>query len=154
MNISKYGSKIRNFISNNQELIEEYEATQYAVPIEYCIDDVAYFFNTVLSIDKNADLNKSFKDALLYCIRYNSDLSSGFDSVISNAQTTVQTSNSTQQYFREINDIYTKHNNNYNIEYCPENRNKLIEMNLKTVISIAKKYQGLGLDLLVLVIWG
>lgn len=147
MNISKYGSKIRNFISNNQELIEEYEATQYAVPIEYCIDDVAYFFNTVLSIDKNADLNKSFKDALLYCIRYNSDLSSGFDSVISNAQTTVQTSNSTQQYFKEINDIYTKHNNNYNIEYCPENRNKLIEMNLKTVISIAKKYQGLGLDL-------
>ena len=43
--------------------------------------------------------------------------------------------------------MYEKHNNDYNIEYCPENRNKLIEMNLKTVISIAKKYQGLGLSL-------
>ena len=28
-----------------------------------------------------------------------------------------------------------------------KNRNKLIEMNLKAVISIAKRYQGLGLTL-------
>lgn len=55
--------------------------------------------------------------------------------------------NSIQQYFREINNIYNKWGNDYNIVYCPENRDKLIEMNLKTVISIAKKYQGLGLTL-------
>ena len=54
---------------------------------------------------------------------------------------------STQQYFKDINDIYKRHGNDYNIEYCEENRNKLIEMNLKTVVSIAKKYQGLGLSL-------
>jgi RNA polymerase primary sigma factor len=65
----------------------------------------------------------------------------------SNTQTELLSNNSTQQYFKEINEIYNKHDNNYNIEYCPENRNKLIEMNLKTVISIAKKYQGLGLSL-------
>lgn len=147
MNINKYENKIKNFISNNTELIEEYEATQYSIPIEYCIDDVAYFFNTLVSIDKNVDLNKSLRDALLYSIRYNTDLSSGFDTVISNTHISTQTPNITQQYFKEINDIYTKHNNDYNIEYCPENRDKLIEMNLKTVISIAKRYQGLGLDL-------
>lgn len=147
MNINKYENKIKNFISNNTELIEEYEATQYSIPIEYCIDDVAYFFNTLMSIDKNVDLNKSLRDALLYSIRYNTDLSSGFDTVISNIHISTQTPNTTQQYFKEINDIYTKHNNDYNIEYCPENRDKLIEMNLKTVISIAKRYQGLGLDL-------
>lgn len=147
MNINKYENKIKNFISNNTELIEEYEATQYSIPIEYCIDDVAYFFNTLMSIDKNVDLNKSLRDALLYSIRYNTDLPSGFDTVISNTHISTQTPNTTQQYFKEINDIYTKHNNDYNIEYCPENRDKLIEMNLKTVISIAKRYQGLGLDL-------
>lgn len=57
------------------------------------------------------------------------------------------TFDSTQQYFKDINNVYERHGNNYDIEYCPENRDKLIEMNLKTVVSIAKKYQGLGLSL-------
>ena len=66
------------------------------------------------------------------------------------SQKTWRASSSTssmQQYFKEINDIYNRNNNDYNIEYCPENRDRLIEMNLKMVISIAKKYQGLGLTL-------
>lgn len=54
---------------------------------------------------------------------------------------------STQQYFKDINNAYERNGNNYDIEYCEENRDKLIEMNLKTVVSIAKKYQGLGLSL-------
>lgn len=57
------------------------------------------------------------------------------------------TFDSTQQYFNDINNVYKRHGNNYDIEYCEENRDKLIEMNLKTVVSIAKKYQGLGLSL-------
>lgn len=57
------------------------------------------------------------------------------------------TFDSTQQYFKDINNVYERHGNNYDIEYCEENRDKLIEMNLKTVVSIAKKYQGLGLSL-------
>ena len=56
-------------------------------------------------------------------------------------------SNSIQQYFKELGDIYARHNNDYNIEFCEENRDKLIEMNLKAVVSIAKRYQGLGLSL-------
>lgn len=61
--------------------------------------------------------------------------------------TDVVTFDSTQQYFKDINDVYERHGNDYDIEYCPENRDKLIEMNLKSVVSIAKKYQGLGLSL-------
>lgn len=52
-----------------------------------------------------------------------------------------------QIYFKEINDIYKANNNDYNIEYCEENRDKLIQMNLKSVIHIAKKYVGLGVEL-------
>lgn len=52
-----------------------------------------------------------------------------------------------QTYFNEINKIYKKNNEDYNIEYCEGNRDKLINMNLKTVIHIAKKYQGMGLSL-------
>lgn len=52
-----------------------------------------------------------------------------------------------QIYFKEINNVYKKNNNDYNIEYCAENRDKLISMNLKSVIYIAKKYVGLGVEL-------
>lgn len=59
----------------------------------------------------------------------------------------IQDKNLMQIYFKEINDIYKANNNDYNIEYCPENREKLIQMNLKSVIHIAKKFVGLGVDL-------
>ena len=49
-----------------------------------------------------------------------------------------------QMYFDEVKDRYDKNDNNYDIEYCEENREKLIEMNLKTVISIAKNFRGRG----------
>ena len=52
-----------------------------------------------------------------------------------------------QAYYKEIGDVYDKNDNNYNIQYCEENREKLIEVNLKAVISIAKKYRGLGLSM-------
>lgn len=53
---------------------------------------------------------------------------------------------SIQKYFKEINKIYTENDNNYDIEYSPENRDRIISMNLKSVIAIAKCYQGLGID--------
>ena len=51
-----------------------------------------------------------------------------------------------QKYFNEINTIYTRNNNEYDIPFCEENREKIISMNLKSVIAIAKCYQGLGID--------
>lgn len=52
-----------------------------------------------------------------------------------------------QTYFKEINEIYKENEDECDIEYCPENREKLIKMNLKLVIHIAKKYLGLGFEL-------
>lgn len=142
-----YEVKLKNFVSNNAELIGEYESIDQAIPIEYCEVELLDVCQKLLKIDKSTDFNKSMKDAILNSIRYNMNIVDSFDLLINNAIVNSQTSNSTQQYFKEINDIYNKHNNEYNIEYCPENRDKLIEMNLKAVISIAKKYQGLGLTL-------
>lgn len=53
----------------------------------------------------------------------------------------------TQIYFQDVGRVYDANNNNYNIEYTPENRDKLIEMNLKGVIKIAKRFLGNGLSL-------
>ena len=53
----------------------------------------------------------------------------------------------TQRYFDDVGRVYDKNNNDYNIEFTPENRDKLIEMNLECVIKIAKRYIGNGLSL-------
>lgn len=53
----------------------------------------------------------------------------------------------TQRYFKDVGRAYERNNNNYDIEYTPENRDKLIEMNLKCVIKVAKRYLGNGLSL-------
>ena len=139
--------KLRNFISNNPDLIGEYESLNCSVPIEYCEDEILDYSKRLLKVDKCTDFNKALKDALQNSIRNEINIIDSFESLINNALTESQSTNSTQQYFKEINDIYNKHNNDYNIEYSEENREKLIEMNLKSVISIAKKYQGLGLTL-------
>ena len=142
-----YETKLENFISNNLDLIGEYESIDNALPIEYCVPEVLDNCQRLLKIDKSLDFNKAMRDVLSTAIKYNINIIDSFETLISGAVVESQSSNSTQQYFKEINDIYNKHNNDYDIEYCPENREKLIEMNLKAVISIAKKYQGLGLTL-------
>lgn len=50
------------------------------------------------------------------------------------------------RYFDDVGRVYEKNGNDMNIEYCPENREKLIEMNTKTVIYIAKQYRNKGVE--------
>lgn len=97
----------------------------------------------------NDGCDRSINDIINKCLVGNRDeeyITTPFFDKEQKEEETV-TFDSTQQYFNDINTIYERHGNNYDIEYCPENRDKLIEMNLKTVVSIAKKYQGLGLSL-------
>lgn len=65
----------------------------------------------------------------------------------SNKQLDSKSKSLLQQYFDEVGYIYDKYDNQTEIEWCPENRDKLIEMNLKCVIKIAKGYRGMGLSL-------
>ena len=50
------------------------------------------------------------------------------------------------RYFEEVGKVYERNNNDMDIEYCPANRTKLIEMNTKTVIYIAKQYRNKGVE--------
>lgn len=50
------------------------------------------------------------------------------------------------RYFEDVGRIYERNGNEMNIEYCPENREKLIQMNTKTVIYIAKQYRNKGVE--------
>lgn len=144
--MSNYDSKLEKFISANSELVGEYESLDCSIPLEYCSMDIIGAFNALAKVDKTLDFNLTIKDALKKSIQYNQNILDSLESMKLNVIES-QSSNPLQQYFKEINDIYNRNNNDYNIEYCPENRDKLIEMNLKAVISIAKKYQGMGLTL-------
>lgn len=139
-------TKFQNVLDSNFDLVTEYNAIESNVPIEYSYEDIIDAFNAYRSINKGADFSYTLKTALSNAVKYEQNI---VDTLImmTNEAASDNPSNSIQQYFKEVGDIYARHNNDYNIEFCLENRDKLIEMNLKAVISIAKRYQGLGLSL-------
>lgn len=146
MSKHNYKTKFDSFISNNADLIGEYESIENSLPIDYCQDEIISFSQKILKANKTLDFNSMLRDAFTNAIRCNINVIDSLEAIMVEASNNKSIS-STSQYFKEVNDIYNKHGNDYNIEYIPENRDKLIEMNLKTVISIAKRYQGLGLSL-------
>lgn len=139
-------SKFHSIIDSNFELVSAYNEIETNTPIEYAFDDVIDVYNVYKNLNKGADFAYTIQTALANSVRYEQNIVDSIAAMVSDIAGD-KPSNSIQQYFKEVGDIYAKHNNDYNIEFCEENRNKLIEMNLKAVISIAKRYQGLGLTL-------
>lgn len=143
----KFVDRIWKFIIKNPDLISEYESLENAISLESNLTEIADVCEKYIKNHNINDINGAIRNAFNISIKSNVNILEAFDSLLNHSNSYEDSYNSTQQYFKEINDIYVKNNHNYDIEYCPENRDKLIEMNLKSVISIAKKYQGLGLSL-------
>lgn len=142
-----YEEKLTNFIDKNSDLVDKYDNLDCCpVPIEDSIVSIEDGMNVMQKANKFSNFDTILKSALHVAIRENISIEDAFD-IMKEAPGEWIPENSIQQYFKEINHIYTKNNNDFDIEYCPENRDKLISMNLKTVISIAKGFQGLGLSL-------
>ena len=138
-------NSFQRFVDTHQDLIAEYESMDYVDPLDFCKDEIIFIYKNSIK-NKNVEFRDFLEAGLHNAIKNRSNIIDGLSSCISVVENQHE-SNITQQYFKEINKIYTKNNNDFDIKYCPENRDKLIEMNLKTVISIAKKYRGLGLSL-------
>lgn len=143
---NSYESKFQQIIEDNIELVSEYDTIEGNVPLECCLDDIVAVYNTYKTLNRSADFTYTVITALRDAVRYEQDILDCMDRFVQEYNST-EAQNSIQQYFKEIGQIYERNNNNFDIEFCPENRDKLIEMNLKTVISVAKRYQGLGLTL-------
>lgn len=145
--MDEYKDHLYNFIKNNENLIMEYDLMDSVIPMECCEDDIISIFKNIKKINKKASFDITLNRSLNMSIKYNVSVTDSLEYILSNLTTEGSKSNTTQVYFREINDIYRKNRNDYNIEFKPENRDQIIKMNLKTVISVAKRYQGLGLNL-------
>lgn len=145
MSSSGLENKFQRIIENNPELVIAYDSIEGNIPLEYSFDEIEIAYNNLKIADKGAEFSYTIKTAIQNAIKYDQSVVDALTTMTSEASET--TSNSIQQYFKEVGNVYARNNNDYNIEYCAENRDKLIEMNLKAVISIAKRYQGLGLSL-------
>lgn len=146
MNLESFEKKIDKFKVNNPELIEEYEDRMGEVFEDYT-HDLYQLYDKLSKVQPSADPVASVQYALQDAIRNGTNVLDAFDGIIARAMMGADDGGVLQQYFKELGKVYEKNGNDYDIPYCPENRDKLIEMNLKMVISIAKGYQGLGLTL-------
>lgn len=134
-----------NFILEHSDLIGRYE--------NECNDIFEDNYEDIYTICFKSNNNKltiSVKNilytALYNAISYRCSILDSLNELITITNDSDLSSSSINTYFNEVNNIYNKNGNNYDIVYCPENREKLILMNLKSVISVAKNYQNLGLD--------
>lgn len=140
----RYQNKIKKFINEHEELSEKFAEVTGSYLDSY-EEELVIAYISIKNDLPYLSTEEILETGINNSIKNGGNIFDGFKLIVESNED--YELNSVQQYFKEVNDIYEKNDNNYDIEYCEENRDKLIEMNLKTVISIAKKYQGLGLSL-------
>lgn len=140
-------NQLEKFMANNAELIAEYDGTDGTYPFDCCKYEILDKMQQMIRQYRGCDFATTLRDALTDAIRYQEPVIDSLSSIYTGMLQDGAGVNTTQQYFREIGELYKKHKGDTDMTYCPENRDKLIALNTKMVISVAKKYQGLGLSL-------
>lgn len=134
-----------DFVDKNEDLAKEYEQTVgedlWSLPIQK-IEEIAGAIASKMKIGFSSVLN----NCVNISIQTQTPLLKVLSDLLKSDAEMFGSDSSLQKYFKEINQIYTQNNNDYDIPFTQENRDKIISMNLKSVIAIAKCYQGLGVD--------
>lgn len=148
MTFNSFNKKCDEFAKKYDELISDYD-TCSSNPFVLSIEDFYNCYNKYCTIISKISVENFLVMILDKSIESGSSVLEIFNQVLMEnhlVENSASERNFIQQYFDEIKKIYDKHDNNYDIEYCDENRDKLIEMNLKTVVSIAKNFRGRGIS--------
>lgn len=133
------------FIDSNTELIDQYESMGHSITDgKYDVIDLIQKLNSTY---KTTSFKHIIHQALVYAVTNDVSLLSGVRFLAGELAKQTSEYNSLQTYFDEVGSIYRRNKDHFDIEYSAETREELIEMNLKSVISIAKRYQGLGLSM-------
>lgn len=146
MNYETFEKKMNKLQVNSADTINTYEEV-CSDSFAECIPDLYQLYCNLVNVQSGIDPVSAVLSALNESIQTRSNVLDSFNSLISRAQLSGNDKTILQRYFNEISKVYEKNKDEHDIECTPENADKLIEMNLKTVISIAKGYQGLGLSL-------
>lgn len=149
MNYEKFQEELDLFIDDNPEVVEEYN-TMHEIPLNQLTYKLYKSICPIYDSNPKRSVRSILMDLLPLAISSKMDLVSIADDW-SDLKDTIKASkedkNALQIYFNDVKNIYDKNGNDYNIEYSKENREKIIEMNLKSVIAMAKKYKGLGVPM-------
>lgn len=140
------GNRITKVISKLDHLVEQYDEMSWLPPIDSEVSDIISKLNSI-PIPKQLSLQQILTDAIQKSISKNQRILDSIGDLAVEWQQKGAEKSSLYRYFEDIKRVYNQNGNNYRIDYCEENRDKLIQMNLKTVISIAKRYQGQGVSL-------
>jgi RNA polymerase primary sigma factor len=140
-------NQLEKFMTSQVDLIAEYDATEGTYPFDCCKYEIIDKMGEMMKHFRGVDFTTTLGDALRNAIKYQEPILDSLSSIYTGLLQESDGINTTQQYFKEIGEIYKKYKGDEDLEYCPENRDKLISLNTKMVISVAKKYQGLGLTL-------
>lgn len=140
-------NQLDRFTTNYIDLIAEYDATEGAYPFDCCKYEITEKMGSMMKQFKGIDFSNTLRDALQNAIKYQEPVLDSLSSIFTGLMQEGDGVNTTQQYFKEIGELYKRYKGDEDLKYCPENRDKLISLNTKMVVSVAKKYQGLGLSL-------
>lgn len=143
----RLNKQLDKFLENNADLIAEYDSTEGTYPFDCCKYDIIDKMSQMIRQYRGCDFATTLREALLNAICYQEPVLDSLSAIYTGLMQDSGGVNTTQQYFNEIGELYKRYKNDTNLDYCPENRDKLIALNTKMVISVAKKYQGLGLSL-------
>lgn len=149
MNYEKFQDALDLFIEDNSEVVEEYNS-MHEIPLNQLTYRLYKAICPVFDASPRRSVKSILMDLLPLAISSKMDLISiaeDWNDVKEEAKASKEEKSALQIYFNDVKDIYDKNGNNYNIEYSKENREKIIQMNLKSVIAIAKKYKGLGVPM-------
>lgn len=138
---------IERFITQSGELISEYDNLVDIEPFDFCKADVIDMIARAQKESKGINIRTILTDTLERCIDSEIGVLEVLPEVLAEYTFSGESTNNIQRYFQDVGAVYRKHVGDKDLEFKPENRDKLIELNTKMVISVAKRYQGLGLPL-------
>lgn len=150
MKFKSFKKEFTQWSNKNIELVYQYEE-QNGILIKQQIDVIYKLYNSLLEQSIVYRVSEFLTIIFNKAVETETPVLLIIEDLIKGEQKLVANPNlmsPIQKYFNEIKRIYDKHDNDFNIPFCEENREKLIEMNLKTVISVAKRFIGpLGMSL-------
>lgn len=148
MDYKTFKKEANEFEKKNSGLIKTYDSFALT-PFNNITKELYKNYNSYIENVKKSSVNVFLNTILNKAIDEETELLTIFNNIFSKAYgidtENESSNNSIQIYFNEVKRVYDRNNNNYDIEYTPENRDKLIEMNLKSVISVAKAFRNLGI---------
>lgn len=145
MTYENFKSKLDRYIEENTELVEEYNQMS-TVPLNSLTYELYRAVESVRDRSKMS-VNSIMNHIMPIAIAEHRNILEAVEDIFDTDFKKDTKKSPLQIYFDDVKNTYDKNGNEYDIEYCEENREKLIEMNLKSVISIAKKFKGLGLPM-------